>query len=134
MAISGTYYIRMRIPHPSSLIDGVPKDAPAPSAPQPDFPLKDYGPVPKGFFEGEMTLELQGHPDGTLTGTANGEPIISGSYSGDSFIAVEYPAGPASWTVWASVDESGMLEGIVCLGKCMDKLGGFPNRAYGKKL
>lgn len=92
--------------------------------------LPDQGQPCDGFFEGEMTLVLEAQPDGTLKGTANGDPINFGYYTGDEFFKVDYPAGPGRWEIWARVDKQGNVMGMVSVGGG----GGFPNLAYGKKI
>lgn len=134
MSISGTYYLRKRMPHPTLLMDGIPSDSPMPELVPPPVPLKDHGPVSPGFFEGEVTLTLQAQPDGTLVGNAGEEAIRSGYYTGDQFFTVEYTVGPATWVVWAQVLPDGSVEGMISLGSFQGKQGGYPNLAYGQKL
>lgn len=110
---------------------------PPPEAPDtaPSVALKDYGKPGENFFEGEMTFELESVPlkegidAGTLIGTAGGNPINSGYYTGSEFFKIDYPAGPGRWEIWARIDEDGNVEGMVSVGGG----GGFPNFVYGKK-
>ena len=92
--------------------------------------LPDHGQPCEGFFEGEMTLVLEAQPGGTLTGTANGDPINWGFYTGDEYFKVDYPAGPGRWEIWARVGADGAVTGMVSVGGG----GGFPSLAYGKKI
>lgn len=142
MSISGTYYIKKWLPHPSRFGASTP-EPPAPSekaesVPEeqsaPNIKLRDYGTPGEGFFEGEMTFVFEPQEDGTLLGTAGGDPIVSGYYTGDEFFTVDYYAGPGRWHVWARVDSEGFIEGIICMGECMGQKGGYPNLVYGKKI
>jgi hypothetical protein len=149
MSMSGTYFIKKWIPEPRlvhgddfhpappSGFEGMggPGGSDGPGGPPPgartiQLDLPDYGQPREGFFEGEMTLVLEAQPDGTLTGTANGDPIHFGYYSGEEFFKVDYPAGPGRWEIWARVHEDGALTGMVSVGGG----GGFPNFAYGRKI
>jgi hypothetical protein len=133
--MSGTYFIKKWIPEPR-LVHGddfhpvPPPGGPPPGAPTMQVDLPDYGKPCAGFFEGEMTLVLEAQPDGSLKGTANGDPINFGYYTGEEFFKVDYPAGPGRWEIWARVDQDGNVTGMVSVGGG----GGFPNFAYGKKL
>ena len=73
---------------------------------------------------------LEARPDGTLKGTANGDPINFGYHTGDKFFKVDYPAGPGRREIWARVDKDGDVTGMVSVGGG----GGFPNFAYGRKI
>jgi hypothetical protein len=153
MPISGTYFIKKWIPEPRLVHGedfhpvpphgfeglggpggpGGPSGAPGgppPGAPKWEVDLPDYGKPCEGFFEGEMTLVLEAQSDGTLKGTANGDPINFGYYTGDEYFKVDYPAGPGRWEVWARVDGDGTVKGMISVGGG----GGFPNFAYGKKI
>ncbi len=134
MAVSGTYYIKKRLPSPELVHgEGFKPDLnagpPPKTPPRPKVILPEYGKVDRNFFEGDMLFEFEAQPDGTLTGTADGVPIYSGFYTGDEFFTVDYPAGPGRWEVWARVDEDGSLIGMISV-----KGGGFPNLVYGKKI
>lgn len=147
-AISGTYFIKMRLPDPKLVHgpdfqagppaggpppeggpEGMPAGGPPPAPPAPEG-LKDYGEPGWGSFEGEMTFHFTPNPDGTLSGDANGSPINFGFYTGDEFFKVDFPAGPGRWEVWARVDKEGYIEGMISVGGNK----GFPNLVYGKKL
>jgi hypothetical protein len=134
MSISGTYYLRKRMPHPELLMTGKMPTSPMPEPAPSPVPLKDHGPVTPGFFEGEVTLTLQAQPDGTLTGTAGKEAILSGYYTGDQFFTVEYRVGPGAWVVCAQVYPDGSVEGMISAGSGQGKQGSYPNLAYGRKL
>lgn len=114
---------------PGGAPGGAPDDAPA-------VLLRDYGEPPENFFEGEMTFELESVPMregldiGELRGTAGGNPINSGYYTGSEFMKIDYPAGPGRWELWARIDKDGFVEGMVSVGGG----GGLPNFAYGRKL
>lgn len=124
---------------PGGMPEGMPPmggpGGPAPAGPQVE--LKDYGQPPENFFEGEITLKLEAHPQkeglntGTLTGTSDGDPIKFGFYTGDEFFKVDYPAGPGEWEIWARVDKEGYVEGMVSFG---GGGGGFPCFCYGRKI
>ncbi len=140
-AISGTYFIKMRLPDPKKVhgddfqggspSEGadMPAGGPPPTPPAPTG-LKDYGEPGWGAFEGEMTFHFTPNPDGTLSGDANGVPINFGFYTGDEFFKVDFPAGPGRWEVWARVDSEGYIEGMISVGGNQ----GFPNFVYGKKV
>lgn len=135
MAISGKYYIRKRIPlptlvHPEMADNMKDMDISKMNAPMPDFELAVPGPITEHFFEGEMIFDFDPQPDGTLKGTAGGDPINSGFYTGDEFFKVDYPAGPGRWEIWARVDSDGNVSGMVSVGGGK----GAPNLVYGKKL
>ena len=151
MSISGTSYIKMWIPNPSLVhgpdfqggppAGGPPVGDPTAGAPggagannasneaAPNVQLKDYGTPGENFFEGDMTFHFTPNPDGTLSGDADGTPILFGYYTGDEFFKVGFQAGPGRWEVWAKVDAEGFIEGIISVGDGK----GFPNFVYGKK-
>lgn len=136
MAVSGRYYIKMRLPDPR-LVHGEdfappPGGGAPPAMPSDDvqIQLADHGAPGEDYFEGKMLFDFAAEPDGTLTGTADGAPIHWGYYTGDEFFKVEFPAGPGCWEVWARVFPDGTLEGMVSVGKG----GGFPNLVYGARL
>jgi len=134
MAISGTYYLKKWIPNAELVhTDELPRPKRTDEPPRPEPPkveLKHYGVPGENFFEGDVTFVFAPQPDGSLRGTANGEPIVSGYYTGDEFFTVEYKAGPGQWHITARVDPEGFVEGIVTVGN----LKGFPNLCYGRKL
>jgi len=135
MSISGTYFIKKWLPdaklvHGEDFNPGGHGGPPPDRAPKPHVELPDYGKPCKNFFEGEMTFVFEAQPDGTLKGTADGNPINSGFYTGDEFFKVDYPAGPGRWEIWARVDKEGNVTGMVSVGGG----GGFPNFVYGKKI
>lgn len=134
MAIEGKYYVKKWIPNGELVHKDQPpmpkrKDEP-PHPEPPAVTLRDYGTPPENFFEGDMTFDFVPGPDGVLEGTANGEPILSGYYTGDDYFTVEYKAGPGQWHISAHVDQDGYVEGIVTVGNNK----GFPNLCYGRKL
>ena len=135
MSISGTYYLKKRLPDPK-LVHGPDFDpsgfdpSTLPVVEKPQVSLPDHGPCPADCFEADVLLVLEARPDGTLTGTADGSPITWGYYTGDEFFKVAYPAGPGAWELWARVGPGAGVEGMVSLGGN----GGFPNLAYGVKL
>lgn len=134
MAIEGKYYVKKWIPNAELVHKDqppMPKRTDEPERPAPPaVELRDYGTPPENFFEGDMTFDFVACPDGILKGTANGEPILSGYYTGDTYFSVEYKAGPGQWHISAQVDKDGFVEGIVTVGN----IGGFPNLCYGRKL
>ena len=93
MSMSGTYFIKKCIPEPRLVHGGDFHPAPppgfegmggpgGPGGPPPgaamvQVDLPDHGQPCEGFFEGEMTLGLAAQPDGTLTGTVNGDPNLA---------------------------------------------------------
>lgn len=136
MSIAGTYYLRMWLPDPILVhgpldpADGGPGGPGSPGGGwKSDAKLKAHGRPPEHFFEGDVVLTLEGE-NGKLKGTADGEPIEGGCYTGDSFFKVTFHAGPGLWEIWARVDAAGDVEGIVSVGHG----GGFPNLAYGKRI
>lgn len=144
MPVTGKYFVKKWIPN-ANLVHGDGPSGGGPDGPggpggpgdaAPAVVLKDYGEPPENFFEGEMIFELESVPMkdgldiGVLKGTAGGNPINSGFYTGSEFFKIDYPAGPGRWEIWARIDKDGFVEGMVSVGGG----GGTPNFAYGKKI